>query len=233
MSKNYYTILGITDEDIKLSDEEFIKVVKEKYRKIALTCHPDRQRGKSEAEKKEAEKLFKEATEAKEKILLDINERTEFLKRKKESSNNSKKSNTTDANKSKRAEHTEHGSKTEHTTRNENAKKDGSKTEHTTNTEHDKKSEWKPQHYDNYEPKKKNKYYRIYCFMNDQNILYAYIEERRGHLFWKRWKRTSDSIALEKTLKYSAKNKETIDMMKSTYISSRKKYNCIFQGFAG
>lgn len=91
-----------------------------------------------------------------------INERTEFLKRKKESSNNSKKSNTTDANKSKRAEHTEHGSKTEYTTRNENAKKDGSK------TEHDKKSEWKPQHYDNYEPKKKNKYYKLYTFINEK-----------------------------------------------------------------
>lgn len=94
-----------------------------------------------------------------------------------------------------------------------------------------KKEEPQPQQ--EYDSNKKNKYYRIYCFMNDQNILYAYIEERRGHLFWKRWKRTSDSIALEETEIYSAKNKETIDMMKSTYISSRKKYNCIFQGFAG
>lgn len=164
MSKNYYTILGITDEDIKLSDEEFIKVVKKKYRKIALTCHPDRQRGKSEAEKKAAEKLFKEATEAKEKILLNINERTNFLKREKERSNSSSKNNNAEHSskdefyykkgyswhysKDEHSSNTEHSSKdenkskneySERTTRNEHseqAKKDKSKAEHTTRSEH-------------------------------------------------------------------------------------------------
>lgn len=60
----------------KLSSEEFIKVVKKKYRKIALTCHSDRQRGKSEAEKKKAEELFKEATEAKEALLSEAKSKT-------------------------------------------------------------------------------------------------------------------------------------------------------------
>jgi molecular chaperone DnaJ len=62
--KNYYDILGITDEEKKLQGEEFEKVLKKKYRSIALDAHPDRQGGKSESEKKKAEDRFKEASEA-------------------------------------------------------------------------------------------------------------------------------------------------------------------------
>ena len=62
--KNYYDILGITDEEKKLKGEEFEKVLKKKYRSIALDAHPDRQGGKSESEKKKAEDRFKEASEA-------------------------------------------------------------------------------------------------------------------------------------------------------------------------
>lgn len=57
MKKNYYDILGVskdaTDADIKKA-----------YKKLALKYHPDRQNGKSEAEKKEAEERFKEINEA-------------------------------------------------------------------------------------------------------------------------------------------------------------------------
>ena len=77
MNKNYYDILGITDEEKKLKGEEFEKIAKAKYRKIALEAHPDRQVGKSEAEKKKAEKRFKEASEAYE-TLSDATKRDEY-----------------------------------------------------------------------------------------------------------------------------------------------------------
>lgn len=75
--KDYYAILGITESEKKLSEEDFAKVVNKKFRKIALSCHPDRQGGKSEAEKKQAEEKFKEAAEAKE-VLSDSKKRAEY-----------------------------------------------------------------------------------------------------------------------------------------------------------
>lgn len=77
MKKNYYDILGITDEEKKLQGDEFEKVLKKKYRKIALAEHPDRQSGKSEAEKKKAEERFKDASEAYE-VLSDASKRAEY-----------------------------------------------------------------------------------------------------------------------------------------------------------
>lgn len=57
MSKDYYEILGVkkdaTDEELKAA-----------YRRLSLKLHPDRQSGKSDAEKKEAEEKFKEVNEA-------------------------------------------------------------------------------------------------------------------------------------------------------------------------
>lgn len=73
--KDYYKVLGITDEEKKLQGSEFEKVLKKKYRQIALSKHPDRQGGKSEAEKKKAEEEFKEASEAYETLL---NKREEY-----------------------------------------------------------------------------------------------------------------------------------------------------------
>ena len=75
--KNYYDILGITDEEKKLSGSEFEKVLKSKYRKIALSAHPDRQQGKTEKEQKEAEERFKEASEAYE-VLGNEKKRAEY-----------------------------------------------------------------------------------------------------------------------------------------------------------
>ena len=55
--KDYYKILGV-DENV--SDDELKSV----FRKLAMKYHPDRQVGKSDAEKKEADEKFKEINEA-------------------------------------------------------------------------------------------------------------------------------------------------------------------------
>lgn len=55
--RDYYEILGVGKQ---ASDAE----IKSAYRKMAIKYHPDRQTDKSDAEKKQAEELFKEAAEA-------------------------------------------------------------------------------------------------------------------------------------------------------------------------
>ncbi|CAH1756418.1 16720_t:CDS:2 [Entrophospora sp. SA101] len=62
MSKNYYQILGVSSN---ATPEE----IKKAFKKLALKYHPDKQHGKSEAEKKVAEAKFKEIKEVTESLL--------------------------------------------------------------------------------------------------------------------------------------------------------------------
>ena len=55
--KDYYQILGVS-KNASADD------IKSAFRKLAMKYHPDRQSGKSDAEKKEAEERFKEINEA-------------------------------------------------------------------------------------------------------------------------------------------------------------------------
>ena len=65
--RDYYEVLGVNKN---ATDDE----LKKAYRKMAIKYHPDRQQGKSDAEKKEAEEKFKEAAEAYD-VLSDPNKR--------------------------------------------------------------------------------------------------------------------------------------------------------------
>lgn len=70
MAKDLYKILGV---DKNASVDE----IKKHYKKLALQYHPDRQQGKSDAEKKDAEEKFKEINEAY-SILSDSDKRKQY-----------------------------------------------------------------------------------------------------------------------------------------------------------
>lgn len=57
--KDFYKILGVTEEEKNLSKDEFKKVIKKKYRKLSLKYHPDKN-----PDDKEAENKFKDINEA-------------------------------------------------------------------------------------------------------------------------------------------------------------------------
>lgn len=76
-NKNYYEILGITDEERKLSGKAFNDIVSKKYKKLALKWHPDRWVNGTDDEKKEAEEKFKEISEAN-SVLSDENKRLQY-----------------------------------------------------------------------------------------------------------------------------------------------------------
>lgn len=75
--KDYYEILGITEEEKKLTGDAFNDVCKKKYHTLAMKYHPDRWANKSDAEKKEAEEKFKDIAEANE-ILSDPQKRAKY-----------------------------------------------------------------------------------------------------------------------------------------------------------
>lgn len=75
--KDYYKILGITDEEKNLKGDEFEKILKKRYKPLCLKLHPDRNQGKSEEEKKAAEEQFKEVSEAY-SVLSDPQKREEY-----------------------------------------------------------------------------------------------------------------------------------------------------------
>lgn len=77
MNKDYYKILGVSDDEKKLKGKDFEKVIKPKYKKLCLQLHPDKQQGKTDKEKKEAEEKFKEVSEAY-SVLSDENKRNEY-----------------------------------------------------------------------------------------------------------------------------------------------------------
>lgn len=70
MSKDYYSILGV---DKNATPDQ----IKSAFRKLAVKYHPDKQAGKSDAEKKVAEDKFKEINEAYE-TLSDPQKRQEY-----------------------------------------------------------------------------------------------------------------------------------------------------------
>lgn len=67
MKKDYYKILDITDEERKLPKDDFLKILKKKYRELCIKYHPDKNQGNKEAEEK-----FKDIAEAYE-VLSDYN----------------------------------------------------------------------------------------------------------------------------------------------------------------
>lgn len=62
--KNYYEILGLSEEDRNLPEGEFNEKLKKVRKNLARQWHPDRFSTKPEAEQKEAEEKFKEIEEA-------------------------------------------------------------------------------------------------------------------------------------------------------------------------
>ena len=69
-NKDLYSVLGVNRN---ASDSE----IKSAYRKLAVQFHPDKQQGKSEAEKKQAEEKFKEINEAY-SVLSDPKKKQEY-----------------------------------------------------------------------------------------------------------------------------------------------------------
>ena len=70
--RDYYEVLGVS----KTATQDELKKA---YRKLSMQYHPDRQAGKSDAEKKDAEEKFKEVSEAY-SILSDKDKNHPYLK---------------------------------------------------------------------------------------------------------------------------------------------------------
>lgn len=71
-NKDYYSILGISDDEKKLSGNEFKKILKKKYRELAKKYHPDVNK-----DNPNAEEMFKNVSEAYE-VLNDDKKRAQY-----------------------------------------------------------------------------------------------------------------------------------------------------------
>ena len=74
---DYYEVLGITDDEKKLTGDAFTDVVKKKFKKLAIKYHPDKWVNGTDEEKKEAEEKFKQINEAN-SVLSDPQKRERY-----------------------------------------------------------------------------------------------------------------------------------------------------------
>lgn len=75
--KDYYSVLGITEDEKKLTGKKFNDCLSKHYKKLALKWHPDRWVNGTDEEKKTAEEKFKEISEAN-SILSDEIKRQQY-----------------------------------------------------------------------------------------------------------------------------------------------------------
>lgn len=75
--KDYYSILGLSEDDKALQGKEFNDKLSKQFRKLSLKWHPDKWVDGTEAEKKEAEEKFKEIAEAY-SVLSDEEKRNQY-----------------------------------------------------------------------------------------------------------------------------------------------------------
>lgn len=75
--KDYYSILGLSEDDKKLHGKDFDDKLSKAFRKLSLKWHPDRWVNGTEQEKKTAEEHFKEISEAY-SVLSDEEQRAKY-----------------------------------------------------------------------------------------------------------------------------------------------------------
>ena len=75
--KDYYSILGLSDEDKSLHGKEFSDKLSKQFRTLSLKWHPDKWVNGTEEEKKTAEEKFKEISEAY-SVLSDEEKRQQY-----------------------------------------------------------------------------------------------------------------------------------------------------------
>ena len=77
MEENLYDIIGLTQEERKLKGEDFKKILKKKYKSLAIKYHPDKLGDLDEKERLESEEKFKKITHAND-ILSDDKKREQY-----------------------------------------------------------------------------------------------------------------------------------------------------------
>ncbi len=77
MQKDYYKILEVSESEKKLTGDDFLKVIKPKFKRLSLQHHPDKFNNADEKVRKEHEEKFKEIAEAYE-VLSDPQKRQRY-----------------------------------------------------------------------------------------------------------------------------------------------------------